>query len=343
MSSDMNTTPAIIASHISKSFDTQRTQRLKERIMGRRSAGSLVKAIDDISFSIPGRSIVGLFGPNGSGKSTLLRLLAGIMKPDTGTISVGGSVAAVLDLGAGLYDEASGRENVFFVGALLGMSNKLLQEAFPRISQFADIGRFMDSPVKTYSTGMRARLAFAIAIHASRADILLLDEILAVGDSDFQLKSLTAMRTLAKTKTVILASHNMTILQRLCTKVLLLSDGVLLNEKQDRIIDLLKSLPAGETFTAQALSNSMLPVFKKGDAIAVTKTPWEKVEVGDIIAFAFPNLPQLIVHRVTEIRMRGKEKIYSTQGDSVLFEDSWLVKKSDYLGTVKTTYIRRGR
>ena len=127
----------------------------------------------------------------------------------------------------------------------------------------------------------------------------------------------------------------MAILQRLCTKVLLLSDGVLLNEKQDRIIDLLKSLPAGETFTAQALSNSMLPVFKKGDAIAVTKTPWEKVAVGNIIAFAFPNLPQIIVHRVMDVRMKGKEKICSTQGDSVLFEDSWRVNNKNYLGTVK--------
>lgn len=336
MSSDMTKPPAITVTNISKFFDTQRTRSLKKR-MARKiiREENVVKAIDDISFIIPERSIVGLFGPNGSGKSTLLRLLAGIMTPDTGAINVRGSVAAVLDLGAGLYEEASGRENVFFVGSLMGSSERELRRKFPDIAAFADIGRFVDSPVKTYSTGMRARLAFAIAIHASHADILLLDEILAVGDSDFQLKSLTAMRGLAKTKTVILASHNLAILQRLCSNVLLLSDGKLLNDKQQMVIDLLKSLPEGKMFTAEALSNSMMPVFKKGDAIAVTKTPWVNVRVGDIIAFSFPNLPQIIIHRVTEVRVRGKEKICSTQGDSVLFEDSWQISRKDYLGTVK--------
>ena len=336
MSSDMTKPPAITITHISKSFDTQRTRSLKERKTWNKIGHEhVVKAVDDVSFVVPERSIVGLFGPNGSGKSTLLRLLAGIMTPDTGSIKTRGTVAAVLDLGAGLYEEATGWDNVFFVGSLMGSSKHKLRRVSPDVARFADIGRFMDAPIKTYSTGMRARLAFAIAIHATSADILLLDEILAVGDSDFQLKSLTAVRSLAKTKTVILASHNMAILQRLCTKVLLLSDGVLLNEKQDRIIDLLKSLPAGETFTAQALSNRMLQVFKKGDAIAVTKTPWEKVAVGNIIAFAFPNLPQIIVHRVMDVRMKGKEKICSTQGDSVLFEDSWRVNNKNYLGTVK--------
>lgn len=338
MSSDMTKSPAITVTHITKSFDTQRTRSLKERkAWNKISNEHVVKAIDDVSFVVPERSIVGLFGPNGSGKSTLLRLLAGIMTPDAGSIKTRGTVAAVLDLGAGLYEEATGWDNVFFVGSLMGSSKHELRRVSPDIARFADIGRFMDAPVKMYSTGMRARLAFAIAIHAANADILLLDEILAVGDSDFQLKSLTAMRTLARAKTVILASHNMAILQRLCTKVLLLSDGVLLNEKQDRIIDLLKSLPEGETFTAQGLSNSMLPVIRKGDTLAVKKTPWKKVRVGDIIAFSFPNLPQVIIHRVTDISTKGKEKICSTQGDSVLFEDSWLVKKSDYLGTVRSS------
>ncbi|MDP1722367.1 MAG: signal peptidase I [Candidatus Gottesmanbacteria bacterium] len=331
----MGKPPAITVTHISKSFDTKRIRSLKDRLIRKNNGENLVKAIDDISFVVPERSIIGLYGPNGSGKSTLLRLLAGIMTPDTGTIATRGSTAAVLDLGAGLYEEATGRDNVFFVGSLMGMTSKKIHKAFPDITTFADIGSFIDSPVKMYSTGMRARLAFAIAIHASRADILLLDEILAVGDADFQLKCLSAMRARAKTKTVILASHNLAILQRLCSRVLLLSGGRLLNESQQKVIDLLKSLPAGESFTAEALSNSMLPIIRKGDALAVHRSPWEKVSVGDIIAFAFPNLPQIIVHRVTDVIIKNKEKICSTQGDSVLFEDSWLVKKSDYLGTVR--------
>lgn len=335
----MTKQPAIAVSRISKYFDTRRVRSLRERLTwGKGKEGNVVRAIDNVSFVIPERSIVGLYGPNGSGKSTLLRLLSGIMTPDEGTIDVRGSIAAVLDLGAGLSEEATGRENVFFVGSLMGMANTSIRNAFPQITRFADIGRFMDAPVKTYSTGMRARLAFGIAIHASQADILLVDEILAVGDSDFQLKSLTAMRTLAKTKTVVLASHNMAILQRLCSNVLLLSGGTLLNDQQQAIIDLLRSLPIGESFTAEALSNSMLPVIRKGDTLTVKKTPWEKVKVGDIIAFAFSNLPQIIVHRVTDITVKGKEKICSTQGDSILFEDSWKIGRNDYLGTIKTTY-----
>ena len=190
MSSDMTKPPAITITHISKSFDTQRTRSLKERKTWNKIGHEhVVKAVDDVSFVVPERSIVGLFGPNGSGKSTLLRLLAGIMTPDTGSIKTRGTVAAVLDLGAGLYEEATGWDNVFFVGSLMGSSKHKLRRVSPDVARFADIGRFMDAPIKTYSTGMRARLAFAIAIHATSADILLLDEILAVGDSDFQLKA----------------------------------------------------------------------------------------------------------------------------------------------------------
>ncbi len=165
-------------------------------------------AVDDVSFTIRRGESIGLIGPNGSGKTSLLKLLNGIFWPDRGKITVRGRVGALIAVGAGFHPLLTGRENVYVNGAILGMSKSQVNEQFDRIVEFADIGDFLDTPVKHYSSGMFVRLGFAVAVHCS-PDILLVDEVLAVGDRDFQIKCYQKMHEIRKNgTTIILVSHN---------------------------------------------------------------------------------------------------------------------------------------
>ena len=166
-------------------------------------------ALKDVSFDIKKGETVGIIGRNGSGKSTLLQLICGILKPTTGTVQVNGRVSALLELGAGFNPEFTGRENVYFQGALMGFTEAQMDERFDEIAAFADIGEFIDQPVRTYSSGMFVRLAFAVAIHVD-PDILVVDEALAVGDMAFQRKCFAQIdRLRAAGCTIALVTHDM--------------------------------------------------------------------------------------------------------------------------------------
>jgi lipopolysaccharide transport system ATP-binding protein len=177
----------------------------------------------DVTFTAHRGESVGLIGRNGAGKSTLLKMLAGIYKPDAGTIAVHGRVAALIELGAGFHPDFTGRENVLFNGIILGLSKQEIQARFDRILAFADIGDFIDAPVRTYSSGMFMRLAFSVALYVE-PDILLVDEILAVGDETFQNKCLVEMerRITSGGQTTVIVSHDLGMIERLCTKLVLL-------------------------------------------------------------------------------------------------------------------------
>jgi len=182
-------------------------------------------ALKDVSFEVPLGQALGVIGPNGAGKSTLLKLIAGITVPTRGRIEVRGRVASLIELGAGIHPELTGRENIYLNGTLLGMSRSEIAAKFERIVEFAELGPFIDMPVKRYSSGMFVRLGFAVAAHLE-PDILLVDEVLSVGDIAFQRKSSERMRQLLQGgHTVLLVSHNLPVIQSACDRVLLLLNG----------------------------------------------------------------------------------------------------------------------
>lgn len=182
-------------------------------------------AVNDVSFELKKGGALGVIGANGCGKSTLLRLLNGIYMPDRGRIEIQGRIGALIALGAGFHPLMTGRENIFLNGAILGLSKQQLDEHYKEIVDFAEIGEFLDAPVKTYSSGMHVRLGFAIAIHAD-PQILLVDEVLAVGDANFQKKCFDKLLNLRQQGTsLIFVSHSMSAVERLCTQCLLMKHG----------------------------------------------------------------------------------------------------------------------
>jgi ABC-type polysaccharide/polyol phosphate transport system ATPase subunit len=221
-------TPVVVADHVSKKYRLyrERNASLKATVMrGRRSRVDVFWAVDDVSFEVTEGSTTGLIGENGSGKSTMLKCLAKILRPDKGAVSTTGKMSALLELGAGFHPELTGRENVFLNGAILGLKQKELVARFDDIVDFAGIGRFIDEPVKNYSSGMYVRLGFSVAINVE-PDILLVDEVLAVGDEAFQRKCLERFAELKNNgKTVIIVSHSMPSVINMCDHAIWFKKG----------------------------------------------------------------------------------------------------------------------
>jgi ABC-type polysaccharide/polyol phosphate transport system ATPase subunit len=185
-------------------------------------------AVDDVSFEVRAGETLGIIGSNGSGKTTLLKMLNGIFWPDRGKIAVKGKVGALIEVGAGFHPLLTGRENIYVNAAILGMTRREVEKKFDSILDFAEIGDFIDSPVKHYSSGMFVRLGFAVAVHCE-PEILLIDEVLAVGDLSFQNKCMRKLAEIRKNaKSVVFVSHNMESVQVLCDRIALLEKGKLL-------------------------------------------------------------------------------------------------------------------
>jgi ABC-2 type transport system ATP-binding protein len=238
---------AVSVENVSKRFRLykERNQSLKSAIMrGRRSVHEDFWALKDISFEVPTGSTFGLIGSNGSGKSTLLKCLAKIYYPEKGNISAQGKVAALLEVGSGFHPELSGRENVYLNGSILGMSKKEVTRKFDEIVDFSGVEQFIDQPVKNYSSGMYVRLGFSVAINVD-PDVLVVDEVLAVGDADFQEKCRQKFVDFKdQGKTVILVSHAMGQVQDMCDHAAWLSHGdlVAVGEAKPTIDAYLRSL-----------------------------------------------------------------------------------------------------
>ena len=185
-----------------------------------------IAALREVDFTVEKGEAFGVVGGNGSGKSTLLKLVAGMLKPSTGRIVVGGRVAALIELGAGFHPEISGRENVFINGAVLGLSRKEVERRYDDIVEFSGLGDFMEEPVKNYSSGMYVRLGFAVAVHTD-PDVLLVDEVLAVGDEAFAHRCIRRIEEfLAQGRTLLLVSHSLDLVEGVCDRVLWLEGGV---------------------------------------------------------------------------------------------------------------------
>jgi lipopolysaccharide transport system ATP-binding protein len=191
----------------------------------KKGESDLVWAIKDVSFEVNKGEVVGIIGRNGAGKSTLLKVLSRVTGPTVGDIKVKGRIASLLEVGTGFHPELTGRENIFLNGAILGMTKQEISSKFDEIVDFSGVERYIDTPVKRYSSGMYVRLAFAVAAHLE-PEILIVDEVLAVGDAEFQKKCLGKMKDVSgQGRTVLFVSHNMSAIRNLCTRVVTMSQG----------------------------------------------------------------------------------------------------------------------
>ena len=236
-----NVSTSIQLDHVSKRYRTGRSRTVVDLVASsvdgwrgrsqdvhsatRGRIGSIIHALNDVSFSVPQGAGLGIIGRNGAGKTTLLKLISRVTWPTSGKVRVAGHVVSLIELGAGFHPELTGRENVYLGAGLFGLTRKEIDRRFDDIVQFADVERLIDTPMKRYSSGLYARLGFAVAIH-SRPDIVLVDEVLSVGDAAFRRRALEALRGLiADGKTVLFISHDMWNVRRLCSQILWMDEG----------------------------------------------------------------------------------------------------------------------
>lgn len=288
----------------------------------KRSESEYVWALRNISFDVKQGDVVGIIGRNGAGKSTLLKILSRTTLPTTGNIKVRGRIASLLEVGTGFHPELSGRENTFLNGAILGMTKHEIKNKFDEIVDFAGIERYIDTPVKRYSSGMYVRLAFAVAAHLE-PEILIVDEVLAVGDSEFQKKALGKMRYVSQSegRTVLFVSHNIPAVKTLCNSGILLVNGKLafrsnvveevVNEYNKTVITTESNIPISERSDRAGNASAVIKSFELHNAIG------SKIEIGRQVGFTLSYESELdsFVPRVLI-------SINNLNGDTIVFLDS---------------------
>ncbi|MEO1673572.1 MAG: ABC transporter ATP-binding protein [Cyanobacteria bacterium J06631_2] len=255
-------------------------------------------ALQDLNLVINQGDRLGIIGRNGAGKSTLLKILSRITEPTTGRIKLKGRVASLLEVGTGFHPELSGRENIFLNGAILGMSKIEITQKFDEIVAFSEVEKFLDTPVKRYSSGMYVRLAFAVAAHLE-PEILIVDEVLAVGDSAFQQKCLGKMQEVGKNgRTVIFVSHNMATVKQLCNKACLLANGTLINigEPGEMIARYMEN-----TVANQAADGNKNYQHIKGDRRAeITSISLNNIDRGEVIVPVFGKIKIAMQYQINK-------------------------------------------
>lgn len=268
-------------------------------------------ALQDVSFEVRRGEAFGIIGHNGAGKSTILKLLSGIMRPTRGTLSVHGSLSALIEVSAGFHPDLTGRENIYLYGAILGMSRDMIRARFDEIVEFSGLGEFIDTPVKRYSSGMFARLGFSVAAHVE-PDVLIVDEVLSVGDFAFQQRCLERMNAVqARGTTIIFVSHNLRAVTNLCTRSLLLDHGRV--SKVGATSEIIQAYLAGTGGTRQpgahqeAFVSSTTVRSETGDGIAFEsgRKVWVDVEIGARVA-----CERLAV--VLEVRDESQYEVFNT-------------------------------
>jgi len=223
-------TESIVVQNVNKQFTMRFTRTIKQMSIAalrRQPLSDSFLAVNDVSFTVQQGESIGLMGLNGSGKSTLLKLISGVMKPDSGQVLTRGRIAGLIAAGAGFHPQLTGRANVFLNAAILGMNEAETKRKFEQIIDFADVGKFLDTPVGHYSSGMSARLGFAVAAFAD-SDIFLADEVLAVGDRPFKRKCIQRMKEIkSEGRTMFYVSHSPGSVRKMCDRALVLEKGVL--------------------------------------------------------------------------------------------------------------------
>ncbi|MCA6106952.1 ABC transporter ATP-binding protein [Bradyrhizobium cenepequi] len=274
-------TSVLSVAGIGKCYSTYRSnlQRFANWFGARVAPSSEFWANRNISFEVKSGEALALIGQNGAGKSTLLKIITGTVRPTTGIIGVRGHVSAILELGLGFNAEFTGRQNILHAGGLMGMSQQELTSLMPEIEAFAEIGDFFDQPIRVYSSGMQARLAFALAT-AKRPEVLIVDEVLSVGDSYFQHKSFDRIRHFKNQGTsIILVTHNLADVRALCDRVILLDRGVVMKDgSPEEVVDFYNAMIADR-------ENANLKVEQKrqGNGWVVTRSGTYEISVGEIV------------------------------------------------------------
>lgn len=233
-------------------------------------------ALKDVNFEVKQGDAVGIIGKNGSGKSTMLKVMSRITEPTRGEIVMNGRVASLLEVGTGFHPELTGRENIYFNGSILGMKKKEITAKFDEIVEFSGVEKFLDTPVKFYSSGMYVRLAFAVAAHLE-PDILIVDEVLAVGDADFQRKSLGKMRDVTQNskRTVIFVSHNMEAVKNICNKCVWINEGkVMAFGPTDKVV---------AKYLKASAARATVPINKRSDRSGTGKAVFESIAVDSMV------------------------------------------------------------
>ena len=238
---EQNSEDRIIVEHVYKSFNIyyDKANSLKEKLLfWNRNKKEKREVLKDINLTIKNGEAVALIGVNGSGKSTLLKLMTKIIYPNQGKITTFGKLTSLLELGAGFHQDFSGRENIYFNASIFGLTKKEIDDRIDNIIEFSELGEFIDNPVRTYSSGMYMRLAFAVAINVD-ADILLVDEVLAVGDQHFQQKCISKMKELKNQgKTMVFVTHSLGTVKEFCSRAIWLNNGIIkMDDKPEIVID----------------------------------------------------------------------------------------------------------
>ncbi len=350
----MNTDPIIEMNHVTKIYHLYNhpMDRLKEGLsLTHKSYHHDHVVLEDFNLVIQRGESVGFVGRNGAGKSTLLKLITGVLNANSGTIETRGKVAALLELGAGFNMEYTGRQNIYLNGKMMGYSREQMEERVGQIIDFADIGDFIDQPVKTYSSGMFARLAFAVSINVS-PDILIVDEVLSVGDTRFQMKCIDKMKELKESGTTILfVSHTLEQIKRFCSRAVWMRDGhIEMDGEASEVIDIydaymrtdldveeLKRLKANNRL--KNLNDTL-----KSDKGAESVVSIDQVEIGDTDLHTFDPLEVYIDYTVNTDRVEEFSfgvAIYSVDRKLYVFGPNTYLEKADVpctRGHHKVTY-----
>ncbi len=316
--------PAIVAHELAKVYRRFLHQNQFKTLKSALLTGSLLSdlrpdqtftALDGVSFEVPRGCTFGVIGENGSGKSTLLKLLAGITKPTRGTVRVDGRLSALIELGAGFHPEISGRENVAINGIMLGLTRREVEQRFDEIVDFAELERFIDAPVKTYSSGMYMRLGFAVAIHVD-PEVLLIDEVLAVGDEAFTRKCLDKIGEFRRRgKTIVLVSHSLGLVEKMCDDVLWVRRGRKADQGDaKRVVDAYLTYVAGGE---EALLRR--EVSADATAPAPDAAPGQESAAGGYRQGRWGNR-EVEITRVTLRDARGRERHVYVPGESLTVE-----------------------
>lgn len=245
---------AVKFEHVTKSFRVGHSRGVKDAVLGsvgKRQRASTLLAVDDLTFRIQHGDAVALLGHNGSGKSTALKLLARTIVPASGKVSTNGRVAPLLELGAGFHPDLTGRENIFLNAAVLGVRRAYVRQHLSEIIEFSELGEFIDTPVRFYSSGMNARLGFSVAVHVE-PEIVLIDEVLAVGDADFQKRCMERMEILRdEGRTLLLVTHSLPQAKAFCKRAIVLNHGKLVYDGSIDQVDeaYLSSTRSGSSIT----------------------------------------------------------------------------------------------
>ena len=321
-----------------KQFATLKSALLKGSLIRDLQPDETFPALRGVSFTVPKGCTYGIIGRNGSGKSTLLKCVAGITRPNEGTIRVDGRISALIELGAGFHPEISGRENVFINGIMLGLSKREIQRRFDEIVEFAELKDFIDAPVKTYSSGMYMRLGFAVAIHVD-PEVLLIDEVLAVGDQAFTVKCLDKFAEFRRrNKTILLVTHSLDLVEKFCDRALWLDKGRTLAEGEPKrvvaayLIDVEKTEEqqlakdeAAKVAEAQAppteahLNRPSDVVSSPADMFQATEGRWgsREVEITEVALIGKDGTPGHVFQSGEPLEVRVKMRAHQTTNDFV--------------------------